>query len=152
MSEPTEPATGQVELCECGHSQSDHKPCGVQDGGAKWVCFATDEKNIPVCDCESYRQIPKPTPTDIKTAREFYEQYFGEIGHGGIYKAMTDYAAHVLAGAASVDRRAIVDLLRGWLDWFNGPYTEGCDYINPPLTKTNAVLAEMGGDDENSKM
>lgn len=54
------------------------------------------------------------------------------------------------AGAASVDRRAIVDLLRGWLDWFNGPYTEGCDYINPPLTKTNAVLAEMEANNENS--
>jgi hypothetical protein len=42
-------------ICECGHEEKDHRACGVQKGGVKRVCFATDEENIPVCDCEDYR-------------------------------------------------------------------------------------------------
>lgn len=32
------------------------------------------------------------------------------------------------------------ELLQAWQGWFNGPYTEGVSYIDPPLTKTREAL------------
>ena len=50
----TAAAINAPKVCVCGHGKSKHKPCGVQAGGAKWVCFETDDRNLPSCDCEEY--------------------------------------------------------------------------------------------------
>ena len=34
------------------------------------------------------------------------------------------------------------ETLKAWLGWFEEPFAEGVDYINPPLKKTKEVLAK----------
>ena len=65
---------------------------------------------------------------------------------------MGGYESGKDAGASSVDRRAVVELLQAWMDWYDGPATQGISYITPPLTKTRDALAEMEENNENSKM
>lgn len=60
----------------------------------------------------------------------------------GVFGLPDDVCVMSLAGAASVDRRAVVELLQAWMDWYDGPATQGISYITPPLTKTRDALAD----------
>ena len=90
---------------------------------------------------------------DLEKRAKAWDEFSGEAREFTIGDTFNSaYELGVRDGAASVDRRAVVELLQAWMDWYDGPATQGISYITPPLTKTRDALAEMEENNENSKM
>lgn len=41
----------------------------------------------------------------------------------------------------------LVEALKAWQGWYDGPYQEGVDYVLPPITKMKAALRKAGVQD-----
>lgn len=75
----------------------------------------------------------------IKAIRELPSDHLVRLmNDAGFYQA-TDITTDDLKALAERVREA-ENALRGWLGWFEGPYSEGVSYIEPPLKRTRKAL------------